>query len=76
MCVAVPARLISCEGDQAVADLHGSRVTVCTLFAPEAKAGDWVLIHAGFVIQKLDPVAAQRTWSILSDLADTLGPQP
>jgi hydrogenase expression/formation protein HypC len=71
MCLAVPARLVSRDGDLAVADLHGSRVPVSTLFAPEAEAGDWVLIHAGFVIQRLDPAAARRAWTVLNDLAAT-----
>jgi hydrogenase expression/formation protein HypC len=76
MCLAVPAMLVSRDGDQAVADLHGSRVPVCALFAPEAEAGDWVLIHAGFVIQRLDPAAAGRTWAVLADLAETRNSGP
>jgi hydrogenase expression/formation protein HypC len=66
--LAVPAQLLECDGEQAVADLHGNQVPVCTTLVPEATVGDWVLVHAGFAIQKLDDETAQRTWAVLSDL--------
>jgi len=68
MCLAVPAQVVETEGDEAVVDLHGNRVRVCTVLAPEAGLGDWVLVHAGFAIQRLDPEAAEATWAILDDL--------
>lgn len=69
MCLAVPAKLVECNDGQGVADLHGNRVPVQTLFAPEAEAGDWVLVHAGFVIKRLEPGEAEATWAVLGDLA-------
>lgn len=48
--------------------MHGNRLTVSTLLVPEARLGDWVLIHAGFAIQKLDEEEAAATWSVLNDL--------
>ena len=72
MCLAVPAKLVERDGDEGVADLHGNRVPVQTLFAPEARVGDWVLVHAGFVIKRLDRHQAEATWAVLSDLAETL----
>ena len=68
MCLAVPAQLIECDGDEAVADLHGNRVRISTLMTPEATVGDWVLIHAGFAIQQLDAEDARATWAVLEDL--------
>jgi hydrogenase expression/formation protein HypC len=68
MCLAVPAKIVECEGDQAVADLHGNRVRINTLLVPEAKVGDWVLIHAGFAIQYLDCKSAEETFAVLEDL--------
>jgi hydrogenase expression/formation protein HypC len=69
VCLAVPALLVEVEGCEGVADLHGNRVPVSTVLVPDARVGDWILMHAGFAIQRLDTVAAQRTWSILNDLA-------
>lgn len=68
MCLAVPAKLMSRSGTTAIADLHGNRVEVSTLLLPDAIPGDWVLVHAGFVIQRLSPVEAQKTWQMLRDL--------
>ena len=70
MCLAVPAQLTEVTGDRAVADLHGNRVRVSTMLVPDAAAGDWVLIHAGFAIQKLSSQEAERTWDVLADLDD------
>jgi hydrogenase expression/formation protein HypC len=76
MCLAVPALILQCEGDDAVADLHGNRVPVCTTLVPDAGAGDWVLVHAGFAIRRLDPDAARQTWAVLEDLDRRLAADP
>lgn len=65
MCLAVPAKLIEQDGGQGIADLHGNRVQVTTLLVPEARVGDWVLMHAGFAIQRLTEGEAEETWSVL-----------
>lgn len=68
MCLAVPAQLISCKDMEAEADLHGNRVQISTHLVPEAKVGDWVLIHAGFAIQLLDQQSVEETWAIMEDI--------
>lgn len=70
MCLAVPARIVSMDGDRAVVDLHDNRVAVSTMLTPEAGVNDWVLVHAGFAIQQLDEQEAARTWAVLEDLQD------
>lgn len=72
MCLAVPAKLVERNGHEGLADLHGNRVPVQTLFAPDAQVGDWVLVHAGFVIKRLDAHDAQTTWAVLNDLEERL----
>ena len=72
MCLAVPAKLVIHEGDHGVVDLHGNRVGVTLLLVPEAQVGDWILMHAGFAIQRLDEETAHQTWSVLSDAADSI----
>ena len=69
MCLAVPAQIIQQEGDRAVVDFHGNHVAVSTILTPEAILGDWVLVHAGFAIQRLDAKAAAENFAILDDLA-------
>ena len=73
MCLAVPAQLVEREGDCGVADLHGNRVPVNTMLVPEAQIGAWILVHAGFAIQELDPEEAEQTFSVLEDLQRAAG---
>ena len=72
MCLAVPAKLVELEGEQGVADMHGNRVAVSTTLVPEAELGDWILIHAGFAIQRLDAKEAEETWAVLEDLGQAI----
>ena len=65
MCVAVPAQIDSMEAEKAVVNLAGARAEVITTLTPEAKVGDWVLIHAGFTITLLDEADARETFAIL-----------
>ncbi len=69
MCLAVPgqiAHIVDEDGlPTAVVDFGGVRKRVCLATLPEAAAGDWVLVHAGFALQRLDEDAA-------SDLRDLL----
>lgn len=69
MCLAVPAKIISRDGDDAVADLHGNQVPVSTALVPDVEVGQWVLVHAGFAIQVLDCQTLEETWAVLEDLA-------
>jgi len=71
MCLAVPAKLVECQDGEGIADLHGNRVPVQTIFEPDAKVGDWVLVHAGFVIKRLEQGEAEATWSVINDLAQS-----
>ncbi len=72
MCLAVPAKLVAHEADEGVVDLHGNRVQVNTMLVPYAAVGDWLLVHAGFAIQRLDEEEAEATWSVLADLQDSV----
>lgn len=65
MCLAVPAQIVACEGDEAVVDLLGNRLTINRIMTPQADVGSWVLVHAGFSITELDEEAARETWDYL-----------
>ena len=69
MCLAVPMRVIEVKGNMAVAELGGVRREVGLHLLKDIKVGDYVLVHAGFAIEKVDPEEAERTLEILSEIA-------
>ena len=60
MCLAVPMEIIKIEGNTAIAAAKGVETPVNIMLADDVKIGDKVLIHAGFIIEKLDPEAAKE----------------
>ena len=70
MCLAIPARIVGLEKDNAVVDAMGNRWRAKTTLLPEAKLGDLVLIHAGFAISLVDEKEARETWQLLAEIAD------
>ncbi len=70
MCLAVPGQVVSREGDDMEVDFQGTRSTVGALMTPEAQVGDWVLVHAGYAISRLDEAEARKTWEYLRLLDD------
>ncbi len=75
MCLAVPVRITSVEGDQAEVDIGGVGRRVSIALTPEARVGDYVLLHTGYAINVLDEAEAQETLSLLERMveADTSG---
>jgi hydrogenase expression/formation protein HypC len=68
MCLAVPGKLVTLNGIEAVADLHGNRLPICTALIPDATVGDWVLIHAGFAIQRISEEDAAAKFQVLREV--------
>lgn len=68
MCVAIPALIISIEGNSGQIDVGGARRKVGLDFVPEAKVGDYVLVHAGFAISILDADEAEETLRLFREL--------
>jgi hydrogenase expression/formation protein HypC len=70
MCLAIPMRLIEIDGTVAVAEVDGVSRQVRLDLLPEAVLGDYVLIHAGLAIARVDVEQAEETLSFLRNLAD------
>ena len=76
MCLAVPMEIIEIRGNSAVAELGGVRREVNVQLMEDARVGDYLIVHAGFAIQKLDREEAEKTLSLLRELADSLRLNP
>ena len=70
MCLAIPMRLIEIDGAAGVAEVDGVTRQVRLDLLPEVVLGDYILIHAGLAIARVDPDYAQETLSLLRSLAD------
>ncbi len=69
MCLAVPALVKSIDGLEAEVDLGGLTRRTSLMLTPEAKVGDYVLLHAGYAINVLDQEEAAETLAILREMA-------
>ncbi len=58
MCYAIPAKILSMKGDQATVDYGGVEKSINYTLVDDLEEGDYVLIHAGFAIEKLDRTSA------------------
>ena len=68
MCLAIPAGIVECEGNNAVVDAMGNRFRAKTTLLPKAKLGDLVLVHAGFAISLVDEEEAKKTWELIAQI--------
>jgi len=71
MCLAIPSKIIEKDQFRAVVDVYGARREINLMLMPEdVDLGDYVLVHAGFAIQKVDEVAAQEALKVISTIIE------
>jgi hydrogenase expression/formation protein HypC len=70
MCLAIPALIKSVDGYKAVVDIDGVTREVSLQLTPEARAGDYVLLHTGFAISIIDAVEAEETLKLLKQIGE------
>jgi hydrogenase expression/formation protein HypC len=73
MCLAVPGKVLTLEGDDpafraGTVDFRGVRKKINLVFTPEAQPGDFVLVHVGFAISRIDEEEAARTFRYLEQI--------
>ena len=65
MCLAIPAEIVEVTGSRARVSLEGNIREADLSLVEEAGVGDWVLVHAGFAIEKLSPEDAEETLKLI-----------
>lgn len=74
MCLAMPARVIEIgANDVAVIELDGVRKEISLALVDEVAVGDYVIVHVGFALQKLDTEEAEKTLALFAELAQAAG---
>lgn len=69
MCLAIPSKIVKVDNQMAVIDVDGVRRECSLLLVEDAREGDYVIVHAGFAISKIDEAAAQETLALLREAA-------
>jgi hydrogenase expression/formation protein HypC len=69
MCLAIPSKIVKIDDSMGTIDVDGFRRSCSLLLVEDAKVGDWVIVHAGFALHKIDEAAAQASLKILKEAA-------
>ncbi|MBK9326881.1 MAG: HypC/HybG/HupF family hydrogenase formation chaperone [Hydrogenophilales bacterium] len=68
MCLAIPARVVEvAENDLAIVDLGGVRKDVSLALVEDVKVGDYVIVHVGYALTRLDPEEAEKTLALMAE---------
>jgi hydrogenase expression/formation protein HypC len=69
MCLAIPSKIVKIEDDVGVIDVEGVKKEVSLFLIEDPRVGDFVLVHAGFAIEKIDEAEASESLKLLRELA-------
>lgn len=72
MCLSIPVRIVSIDGSMAEVSAGGTIFKAGLHMIEDAKVGDYILLHAGFAIQKISEKEAAETLQILKEMNDSL----
>jgi len=71
MCLAIPSKIVQIEDLKAIVDVYGARRDINLMLLPEeVEIGDYVLVHAGFAIQKVERASAREALKVISALVE------
>lgn len=72
MCLAIPLKIVEKKEKEAIAELNGIKRTIRTDLLKEVNIGDYVLVHAGFAIEKLKEEEALETLEAIREVEEAL----
>lgn len=70
MCLSIPAKVISIENDMAVVSVGGTEYKASLQIIENVEVGDYILLHTGFAIQKLDAGEAEATLKLFEEFEE------
>lgn len=73
MCLSIPAKVLSIDGNKARVSLGGAESNAALHLVEDVQVGDYVLLHSGFAIEKIDEKEAQSTIELLNKIMDQDG---
>lgn len=69
MCLAVPVKVVTINGNEAEVDFGGVKRRVSIMLTPDVSIGDYVLLHTGYAISVIDEVEAEETLKLFEEMA-------
>ncbi|MDP1896860.1 MAG: HypC/HybG/HupF family hydrogenase formation chaperone [Sulfurimicrobium sp.] len=77
MCLAIPARVAEVlENDMAIVDVGGVRKTISLALVDGVAVGDYVIVHVGYALNRLDPEEAAKTLALFAEISAALDAPP
>ena len=71
MCLAIPAQVIELvDIEHAVVDMGGVRKTISTVLVDDLQIGDYVIVHVGYALNRLDPEEAAETLRLIAEFSE------
>lgn len=71
MCLAIPAQVVELRpGDNALVDLAGVKKEISLALVEDVAIGDYVIVHVGYALNKLDPEEAARTLALFAEIGE------
>ena len=77
MCLAIPAQVVEISGNEtAVVELGGIRKAISTALLDEVAVGDYVIVHVGYALERLNVAEAEETLRLFAELAASVTEEP
>jgi len=68
MCLGIPCEVLKVDEPYAVVSLGGAEIRAAMHLVPDVKKGDFVLVHAGFILEKIDEIEAGKTLELIQQI--------
>jgi hydrogenase expression/formation protein HypC len=73
MCLAIPAQVVELmDDDRATVDIGGVRKAISLALVEDVEVGDYVIVHVGYALNRLDPEEAEKTLRLFAELGERL----
>lgn len=77
MCLAIPAQVVEiADNETAVVEVGGIRKAISTALLDEVAVGDYVIVHVGYALERLNVAEAEETLRLFAELAASVADQP
>ena len=77
MCLAIPTQVVEISGNEtAVVELGGIRKSISTALLDEVAVGDYVIVHVGYALERLNVAEAEETLRLFAELAASVAEEP